>query len=143
MRMERQLSIDAPAERVFALVSEPERMKAWIPELVEIVPTSPEQHVAGATFRQKLKEGSRVSTYDGELLACTPPAHLAVKLQSPMLEVRTDFRLTDEGGRTRLDYTCDVEAKRGWLKLLMRLFSGLNQKIADEQMRRLKAAAER
>lgn len=141
MRMQRQIEIDAPIERVFRLLSEPEEMKRWIPELMEVTHVSGEINTPGATFKQKLKEGGRVGTYDGEVLAFEAPRHVAVRIFNRMFEVRTDYKLDSDGQRTRLDYTADLVPKVWWMKLMTKLFGRFNERIVDEQMRRLQQAA--
>ncbi len=140
MRMQRQVQLDAPIERVFSFLSDPELMKRWIPELVEVTHVSGELNTPGATFTQKLKEGGRVGTYNGEILAFEAPKHVAVRIYNDMFEVRTDYELRPEGSGTSLDYVCDMEPKKWFVTLMMKLFGGFNQKIVDEQMRRLQEA---
>lgn len=140
MRMQRQVQLDAPMERVFPLLSEPEQMKRWMPELVEVTHVSGEVNQPGYRFKQKLKEGGRVGTYDGEILAFESPQHVAVRIYNDMFEVRVDYRLQPEGSGTRLDYVADLEPKTWFMKLMLKLFGGFNRKILDEQMRRLQEA---
>jgi uncharacterized protein YndB with AHSA1/START domain len=79
--------------------------------------------VRGTKFEMGIKEGGRVSQYAGEVLACEPRRLLRIVMRGgcgpkPM-EMEVEYRLTDEGRATRVDYACRMKMPPGFLWKLM------------------------
>ena len=144
MVIRRSLDIDAPIAKVFALVDDPERIKLWMKGLEETVyPTPPNRDdPVGTRFKQRIREGRRVAEYDGEVTAYEKPTHLAVRIGSEKFSFDVDYRLSDLGGRTHLDYTAQGSTPGGLAAVGNVLFSWLAGRIAGKQMKRLKKLAE-
>jgi carbon monoxide dehydrogenase subunit G len=70
------------------------------------------------------------------------PTHLAVRIGNERFAFDVDYRLSDLGGRTRLDYTAQAPTPGGLAAVANVLFSWLARSIARKQMKRLKAVAE-
>jgi uncharacterized protein YndB with AHSA1/START domain len=131
------LDIDAPIEKVFALVDDPERIKLWMKGLEETVyPTPPNrENPVGTRFKQRIREGRRVAEYDGEVTAYDKPTHLAVRIGNEKFLFDVDYRLSDLGGRTQLDYTAQTATEgglRGGRERPVRLARRPHRRQADE-----------
>ena len=96
----------------------------------------------GHTFTQKIKEGGRVTEYEGRITAWEAPAHLGLSLGDRHFTTHVDYRFTAEEGATRLDYSCRVELHNLLARIMGRLFGWLTRRIVRKQMAKLKAVAE-
>lgn len=139
------LHVNAPIERVFGMVDDPEKLKLWMEGLEETIYTTEfdPQNPVGAKFKQKIREGGHVQEYDGEVTAYDKPKHLAVRIFSPHFSVQVDYRFTAEGAGTRLDYSADICAYRWYIRLMILAFGWFTRRILRKQMTKLKELAER
>lgn len=139
-----QIDIKAPIEAVFAWLDDDESLKSWIEELEETKYTSEVNHEnpVGATFTQKIKEGRRVVTYEGEVTAYDKPRQLGVKLWDKDFSVDVDYRLTPLNGETRLEYTADLHFHTIFSRIMGVLFWWLSRRIIRKQITKLKDIAE-
>jgi uncharacterized protein YndB with AHSA1/START domain len=138
------LDIDAPIAKVFSLVDEEKNLKKWLDGLEEtIYPEGLDRAKAvGTKFKQRIKEGSRVKEYDGEVIAYDKPQHLAILLGNKQFTVKVDYRFTANGTQTRLHYSAEI-IRAGWfVRLMGKLFAGFTKRLLDKQMKKLKALAE-
>ena len=122
------MEIAAPAESVWPWLTEEARIKQWMIGVQEDKPTSEGPPGVGSTFRMKIKEGGRVSEYDGEITAWSPPTHLGIRMSGGAFregdEMFVDYRLEPlAAGRTRLDYSCTMEMRGTFMKLMGGFFS--------------------
>ena len=114
MNTQRTIEINAPAEVLWELQTDIEKMKLWTPEIVSSEPMSPGPIRVGLRSRTKIKEGSRIVDYEGEITACDEFKHLEVVLEggslgkNPMrvsyrlesLAIEQRFTMTPPGDRT-------------------------------------------
>lgn len=141
MRVTRRVRIEAPVERVFAMLEDPERTKRWMRGLVEARYASRPVRV-GTRFTQRITQGKRVAEYTGEVTAYEPPTRFAVRIGNERFAFDVDYRLHDEGGATLLDYEARSQAAGGAGRLADAVFGWLTRGIAKKQLRRLKQVAE-
>lgn len=93
----------APVERVFAVLSEPQRYGFWVVGAHDIEAADPHWPAPGASFRHEqglpfvnLEDTSTV-------LACEPPTHLRLEVRvRPLLVAHVDLRLAPQDGGTRV-----------------------------------------
>jgi uncharacterized protein YndB with AHSA1/START domain len=138
------LHINAPIDKVFSLVDEEKNLKKWLDGLEEtIFPEGYERaKKVGTKFKQRIREGSRINEYDGEVTAYEKPSHLGIRLSNKHFSVDVDYRFTADGSQTRLDYESQL-TRGGWfVRLMCRLFAGFSERILDKQLKRLKELAE-
>jgi uncharacterized protein YndB with AHSA1/START domain len=141
VRVARSVEIDAPAERVFAVLEDPERMKLWMRGLVDMRFASRPTRV-GTRFTQRIREGGRVAEYAGQVTAYDPPARLGMRVGNDRFTIELDYRLHDVGGRTRLDYEARSQAATGVSRLADVVFGWLARGVARRQLRRLRHVAQ-
>ena len=137
--------IDAPIEVVFDCVDDDEKIRQWIPEVVEITYPDGEDRAnpIGTRFKQKLKEGGRIAEYDGEVIAYDKPRHLGITLGNPSFQVEVHYRLSPVGdAATQLDYDCQLSFAGWFYRLMGFLFFWLTKSIVRKQMAALKRLAE-
>jgi uncharacterized protein YndB with AHSA1/START domain len=134
------ITIDAPPERVWAVVMDPHRLGEWV------------------TIHRKLNDAS-----DGEmdqtlclrgvnfhvhweLAACDAPHHAVWKGRGPARShAETEYRLTAVDGRTRFAYRNEFKAPLGPLGAVASraLVGGLPEREAHATLANLKALVER
>jgi uncharacterized protein YndB with AHSA1/START domain len=138
------IDIQAPIERVFELIHDPEKHKLWLQGVEEtrFVGTYDPANPVGAKFKQRIREGGSVKEYDGEITAFARPKHLGICLSPPHFSVQVDYRLTPVDGGTRLDYSADLRSRHWFVRLMARLFRFFMRGILRKQMAKLKELAE-
>lgn len=144
MHITYQIDIAAPIDSVFALLDDDDQLMRWMDGLEGTTypngkdPANP----VGVRFRQRIREGGRVTEYDGAVTAYAKPTHLGVRIGNRSFTMEVDYHLTAGDGATRLDYAAQmVEASR-FARVMARLFGWLTRRILRKQMTKLKACAE-
>jgi uncharacterized protein YndB with AHSA1/START domain len=128
MRIEETAVFNCPIDVLFSYIEKPEKQKRWMKGLLSNESTSPDRSGVGSTFHMKIQEGRKVADYDGEVTAYDRPKRLEILFWGAGLpkdsKMRVDYCLGEMDGRTKLEYTCTLEApKMGWfMRLLMGLF---------------------
>lgn len=64
--------IACPQAHLWQYFEDLERVKDWVPGLVEVVVTSPPPHGEGSTFVMRVEEWGRVVEYQGRNLEWSP-----------------------------------------------------------------------
>ena len=136
--------IDAPVETVFDFLDDDEKLKTWMDGLEETIYLADydRENPVGARFTQRIREGGRITEYDGEVTSYSRPHRLAVKLWSQHFSVNVDYLLHPEDGGTRLDYKADMNYTSRIATVMGRLFGWLTRRILVRQMNELKNMAE-
>lgn len=140
-----------PAQ-LWAFIDDVEKQKLWLTTLVDIAPTSSLERAVGSTFDMRVREGRRISRYEGRINAYDPPRHLGVSFWGgrfvPGLVMQVDYRLADLGTHTRLEYYSEIDTQslRGPVKLaipIARVFSFFQLRYFMRNLKRLAEAAAR
>jgi uncharacterized protein YndB with AHSA1/START domain len=98
-----ELEINAPLEKVTALLADPSSMTKWMDDLERVEPLSGEFGMPGSKFRMVGKAGSQQSNFIVTVTARTLPETFGLKLQSPSVDVViTDTFTTLSARRTKL-----------------------------------------
>ena len=151
MRLARQVLIDAPPARVWALIDDDRNLALWMPNLIGTrFPDGRPDAKAGASrvgtrFIQTLQvEGGGTSEYAGEVTEYKPGQMLGTRLtpQAFTVDVRYYVTADPEHDGTALVYTCRTRANTwyGWGMLM--IGSKMLGPIADAQLAALRRAAE-
>ena len=139
-----RIDIEAPIERVWPLVADDENLVKWMDGLKET--TYPDgldrTRAVGTRFVHRIQEGGRVQAYEGRVTAYDPPSHLGVTVGNRAFEMQVDYRFTDLGGRTRLDYSALMVRAGFFVRMMSTLFGAVTRRILRRQMAKLKALAE-
>lgn len=146
MQITLSTEINASLERAFDVVNDNDKIVEWAEGVEEIIPGDPwnPDNPVGSRFKQRIREGGRVATYDGEVVAYDKPRHIAVRLSSSQFTMRVDYRFSAiDAQRTRLDYAVDMTMHTFVARIMGRLFAGFTRKLAQKQVGAFKAYAER
>jgi hypothetical protein len=150
MHIDYRAEIRCPPAVLWSFIDDIEKQKLWLTTLVDVRPTSTLERAVGSTFDMRVREGRRISQYEGRINAYEPPRHLGVSFWGgrflPGMVMHVDYRLADLGTRTRLEYysEIDTESLRGPVKLaipLARVFTFFQLRYYMRNLKRLAEAA--
>ncbi len=134
------IDIDAPAQEVYDLVMDAERLHEWVTIHRELLSHS------DSTMQQKLCLRGATFKVDWELAAADRPHHVHWKGKGPARSrAETEYRLSDNGnGGTRFDYRNEFKAPLGPMGALASraLVGGLPEREAHASLQRLKKLLE-
>ena len=128
-RSEHTVEIDAPRERVFAWLTEPELMLRWIGGLREFHPLDPEPGV-GARSRQVVELAGRRMDVESRLTHYEPDRVVAAELDGKGFHVATRHELEDAGAGTLVR----AEAHTRMSGLTGRLLGGVVERGAQRKL---------
>ncbi len=144
-RLEHELFIDAPPERVFRLLAQPERTPEWSPSVVSVRRTDAGPIGVGSTTESVVRVLGTSQRARGRCTVFDPPRRLAIQsLTNLGAKSLSDTELIPEGSGTRLRARLEYSVPGGGLGKL------LNKLVAEDQirqefeqgLRRFKAMAE-
>lgn len=146
MKTSKTTLIDAPAATVFLWLDDNERLKKWVPNIVEDEPLLETPEKVGSKFRQVFLENGKHMEMIGEITEYVENKRLRVYITGKMFDLDVDYILAPTS-ETRTELTQDSEIKfKGFMVLfapIMLLMSKLSsndpQAAAHEK---LKAMAE-
>ena len=143
MNLEHVTEIRASRERVFDYISNPEKLRLWAKGMEERTDLTPGRHGVGTRFRQRIREGGRVTEYEGEILAYDPPAHLQVRMARGPLTMTMEYRLsTPSPAVTQLHQRLSIESASRIMRWLAPLFSAFTRRLMRRQAQALKELVE-
>jgi len=152
MRVEYRQEIRCTPRQLWPFLDDGERQKLWLTTLIELAPTSQIPRAVGSTFEFRVREGRRISHYEGRIDAYEPPRHLGVSLWGGVLRkgtvMRVDYRVADLKTHCRLEYYAEIDTSTlpGPLKLaipLARIFSFFQTRYFMRNLKRLAETASR
>jgi len=130
-RSEHVVEIAAPAERVFAWLTEPELMQRWVGGLREFRPLDPEPG-PGARSEQVVELGGRRMDVRSELVRYEPGEAVTAQLTGKGFDVTTGYRLEAGDSGTVVHATVDTKLHG----LAGRLLGGVVEKHAQRKLER-------
>jgi carbon monoxide dehydrogenase subunit G len=145
MRIPYSIEIDCPPELLWTYLEDPAKLPLWMKGLVSFEPQGEGPPGPGSVAILRIKEGGKVSEYHSTLTAREPFEHLAIVMTGKNLgksQINVDYRLTDLGGKTRLDYLCTCGSAGFFMRIMVALFSFLMKKQLAGFMKTLKGLAE-
>lgn len=89
--------IDAPAATVFLWLEDNDRLRKWVPNLVEDEPLVETPERVGSKFRQVFLENGREMEMIGEITEFTENERLRVDITGKMFDLDVDYILTPVG----------------------------------------------
>jgi uncharacterized protein YndB with AHSA1/START domain len=138
-------SIKAPTRTVFACVDEPDHIVRWVGGAVEhtYLDERDPATAVGQRFCQRLRQGRTIRTFHGEIIAWEPTNHFGLRIPTPSYTSEAHFRITADGpGRSRVDYSIDVDLHSTIAKIVGALFRVPLRLFVRGQIASLKAYAE-
>ena len=152
MHIEYRDEIRCTLAQLWPFIDDIEKQKLWLTTLVDVTPTSPLDRAVGSTFDMRVREGRRISRYEGRIDAYDPPRHLGVSFWGGRfgrgLVMKVDYRLADLGPRTRLEYNAEIDTSSlpGPVKLaipIARVFTFFQVRYFMRNLKRLAEASAR
>jgi uncharacterized protein YndB with AHSA1/START domain len=145
--MEVRASIDAPPERVFAAVSDPDALGKWMSGLVRIERLGGPATGKGARFREVRRMMGHEAGEVFEITAYDPPRSFELfcdgrQGSSKRGEFRFRYELEPRGGGTDLRVTGTVGGLGRFWEFLGRMFSGMLRRAVAKDLASLKAHVE-
>ncbi len=99
--------------QLWPFLDDAEKQKLWLPTLVEFAPTSRLPRAVGTTFDMRVREGRRITHYEGRINAYDPPRHLGVSFWGGRFArgvvMQVDYRVADLGSTSRLEYYAEID----------------------------------
>ena len=118
MKTSKTTIIDAPASIVFPWLEDSERLRQWVPNIVEDMALTETPEKVGSTFRQVFLERGKQMEMTGEITAYTENERMRVYMQGDMFDLDADYILTALSPE-RTEVTQDTAIKfKGMIKLL-------------------------
>jgi len=148
MRTEFRVEIGCKPLELWPYLDEADKQRAWLTTLVDIVSTSKQPRAVGSTFDLRVREGRRVTNYEGRINAYDPPRHLGVSFWGgafpPNMVMRVDYRIAELPSGCRLEYYAEVnlDQLRGPIKLALPIARVFTYFQLRHFMRNLKRVAE-
>ncbi len=104
-----------PAQ-LWPYIDDVDKQRLWLTTLIDIDSTSQLPRAVGSTFDMRVREGRRISRYEGRLNAYDPPRHLGVAFWGGAfprgIVMHVHWRLADLGTRTRLEYHAEIDTSK-------------------------------
>jgi len=123
--------IDAPAAIVFLYLEDNERIKKWVPNLIEDEAITETPDKVGSEFRQVFLEGGKEMEMTGVITEYTENERIRIDMTGKMFDLDVDYILKALSA-TQTEVTQDTEIKmKGFMKVMtpiMLLMSKLSSK---------------
>ncbi len=139
-----RIHIDASPDAVFELLADTDRRGEW-QEGVETFDYASEfdpDNAVGATFTQRIREGFRVTEYQGEITTYDPGACWGSRTVGGSYAMVVEYRLTPVEGGTAVMTVVDVGSNSWFVRLLGFLFGWLTRSLGRKHLRALKEMVE-
>jgi len=133
--------IDRPPRDVFAVISDPTQATRFLDNITESLKLADGPIAVGTVFRETRVVGGKESSADLVISAYEPDTHAGVSTEAEGIRVVYHYRLTPDGGGTRLEWTCDLEAS-GLRRMMLPVVAAIMKKEDGDHLRRLKAYLE-
>ncbi len=146
-RLVASIDIAQPVGRVFAWVSEPEKIKSWVSWMVDVRDLTPGRTGPGARqvwVMEDRNNGNQRMDIESEVVRYEPGRLLESRLNSPegfTGEVRYELEPVD-AHRTRLTYRANYQFEHWLARLLEPIISRSAQQKLEDDLARLKQQAE-
>jgi uncharacterized membrane protein len=146
-RIDATVDIDRPADAVFAWVTEPRRLQAWIGWLIDIRNVTPQQGLVGSrqvwVMEDRNNNNARMEI-ETEFVIYRPGQALNARLNAPgAFTGAVDYVLEPLGpNRTRLKYSMSYDYQMWLARLLEPIIARSARQKLEEDLARLKQRAE-
>ncbi len=138
-------TVEAPPATVFACVDAPHHIVGWVGGAVDHIYLS-ERGVhtpVGQRFRQRLRQGRTIRTFEGEIIAWEPATHFGLRIPTAAYTTEAHFRIAALGtGRSTIDYTIEIAFKSPLAKIIGPIVKLPLRRFVRRQIGALKAYAE-
>jgi carbon monoxide dehydrogenase subunit G len=110
-RNEAAVDIERPAAQVFPWLLERERRLQWVEGLESSESLDGPEPRAGSRYRETIAQHGLRTTVETRIAELDPPRRLTLAVAGRRFEVRTETRLEERDGRTRVASTIDTKVR--------------------------------
>ena len=145
MQTKTSIEIDASPETVWTLLTDPDKVMTWNPDIVANEPAEPGPGRVGHISVTKIKEGSRIVDYVTEVMVLEPEEYLEIEMREGSLgknPMRVGYTLTPNRAGTTLEMTGNWKPSGIMLRLMLPLILLMGRRNSRVALGRLKALAE-
>lgn len=154
-RIAREIVIDVPPEKVFALLAQPERLPEWTPGVIAVLMTSPGPVGVGSTTETLVEAFGMRQKLIGRCNVFEPPKRLVVHNETAggisvggvsigKVSSTSASELLPEGSGTRLRASFEFKLSAGLLTSLAESVAGPTmERDFDQSLKNLKQLLER
>ena len=135
------VDIGALPEQVFSFMTDPGRLRQWQPDVGESYPLPEGGLCVGAVLRATVQEYGRRFEVQLRVTSLVRNQHVAYEMEAPMASVRSEFRLTRAGDKTRVEHLVTLKPK-GFGRLLLPLMPGMIRRKLQSRLELLRRALE-
>lgn len=140
-RFERDAYVARPLQEVFQLLSDPEQIRSWVPEITELSVLGGGPVAAGSTLSEVRRVGGKAARTELRVREYEPPRRYAVENVTSGVTSAYTYTLEAEGDGTRV--RLDAEVSAGGFRAPIAAVTALILERQDgKQLEKLKAAAE-
>ncbi len=134
MKIQYLIDIQAPPAVVFGWLDDSEKLKIWMPSIVEDEVIDAVEGRVGSQFRQVILENGERIESKGTVTGYVQDERLAIRLENKGFELDVDYHLEPIPGGTRLTQTVDIRFL-GMMKRVSWLISLVGRKSATGQLK--------
>ena len=139
-----RIQIDASPDAVFELLADNTRRGEWAEGMETFDYTSdfdPDDAV-GTTFTQRIREGGRITEYQGEITLYDPPNAWGSQVSGGSYSMVVEYHLTVADGGTEVVSVVEVDSSSFFVRVMGFLFSWFTRWLGRKQLRKLKELVE-
>lgn len=137
-----ELSVNAPPERIYPYLTDPQLLPKWISGLVESKPVTKDGLHVGARSIETVEENARRITMESEVTRYEPNRVLESRLTNEMMDVLVIYELQPDGNGTRLRHKMSANYKGFFIRVIAPLIGGSVRSKLEGDLNRLKHLTE-
>ncbi|HYE79363.1 MAG TPA: SRPBCC family protein [bacterium] len=135
--------INAPADRVFQVMTDPHQFGRWMPNFVRAEDLTPGVSGTGQSWRETRKMFGKEASEVFEVRACDPPRSIELfcdgsKGTSGKGTYRFVYTLSPVGSGTRVACDGEISMGGGIAEFMGKLFSGSMKKMCEKDLQAMK-----
>lgn len=137
------VAIEAPVEKVFERLVDPDYRVQWIQNAFNIrYDGGVSCSAPGASFVQVQKEGGKTLCFRGLNLSVEEPNIFRYRLSDHMFDIESTYRLVTLQSGTLVQMTAELRGRNPVTKVISRWTAGARQRLAGEELHALKQLCE-
>ena len=139
-----RIHIDASPEAVFELLADTDRRGEWQEgvETFDYAAGFDPNDAVGAAFTQRIREGWRVTEYQGEITTYDPGASWGARTVGGSYAMVVEYRLTPVDGGTAVITVVELDSSSWVVRLMGFLFGWFTRSLGRKHLRKLQELVE-
>lgn len=129
--------IHASPERVFAVISDLDQTRQWMPAIQRIEVVTPGPFGQGTTWHETRNAGKRTLESTIRVSGYEPPARIDLEVESRPMKGQITFRLTPKEEGTAVHYEAEMQG-RGFFRLMSGTMNRMMAEADSDILDRLK-----